>query len=134
MYNKKILFIKKSSFVRAGGRHLRYSVYSIVGKKNKIGFGKAKSKDLALAIKKSFYNSKKNIFFITKFKKKIYKTKFKKTIVIINFFSNKFRTGGVVRKIFNMIGWNKISSKIYGSGKNYNVIYAMLNFLKNENR
>ncbi|MGX7589383.1 hypothetical protein [Candidatus Vidania fulgoroideorum] len=137
---KKVIFVRKTTFVREGGRHFRYTVYSVVSNlKNKIGIGCSRSKDISNSISKSFKYAKKNYF---KFKignklKKNICFKVNKTYLKV-FPASDFDgliIGGNARKIILLTGIKNIKCKIYGSKNKINVIKAtkkLFNYLNDK--
>ncbi|MGX7582578.1 hypothetical protein [Candidatus Vidania fulgoroideorum] len=124
---KKLIYNRKTVFVRAGGRNFRYSSYSIVSNgKNKIGFSKSKSKNIMESNDKSYKQAKKKMFkFIIKNNSFPFSYNFKTaktTIKMIN--SDKdigVIAGGCVKKIISYTGIKNVICKIYGSKNKYNV-------------
>ncbi|WP_458659097.1 30S ribosomal protein S5 [Candidatus Vidania fulgoroideorum] len=125
---KKVIYIRKTVFVREGGRNYRYSSYSIVSNgKNKIGFYNSKAKNLSDATFNSFISAKKRMFkfnikkntlpyahdFVTSKTKIVMKPSNKKIGII---------AGGKIRKILLNTGIKNIICKIYGSKNKFNVI------------
>lgn len=128
---KKIISTKKTSFVRAGGRNIRFSVYSIIVDKNKVGFGKGKSKDMSDAIDKSFKKAGNELFNYYLVNNTIpYKisTKVCKTILHLKptCLNVGLIAGGCVRLILRVLGIKNIISKIQGSRNKFNSIKAFI--------
>lgn len=124
---KKLIYSRKTVFVRTGGRNFRYSSYSIVSNgTNKIGFSKVKSKNLIDSTYKSYKKAEKKMFkFKIKSKTFPYSYNFrtsKTNLIMINSFKNiGLIAGGCVRKILLNTGIKNIICKIYGSKNKYNV-------------
>ncbi|MGX7577092.1 hypothetical protein [Candidatus Vidania fulgoroideorum] len=132
--NEIVLSIKKTTFVRAGGRNFQFAVLSLVKRRKNFFFGKGKSKILKKAIIKSFKN-KKSIYDYNILKDFYYfKKKYSGTILEIIPESKFLLAGGILRKIFFNLGVNNIICKNYGSNNCYNIIKILgifFNFLKN---
>ncbi|MGX7577359.1 hypothetical protein [Candidatus Vidania fulgoroideorum] len=127
MIIKKLIYSRKTVFVRKGGRNFRYSAYSIVSNgKNKIGFAKSRSKTVLDATYKSYKTAKKQMF---KFNilnnsfpcSKNFKTS--KTVIKMLKTNNNLGiiAGGCVRIILRYTGIKNLICKIYGSKNKYNV-------------
>ncbi|XAO72549.1 MAG: hypothetical protein AAYR31_00625 [Candidatus Vidania fulgoroideorum] len=132
---KKLIYVRKTNFVREGGRKFKYTAYTAVSNKiDKIGISKSKSSDFTNSILKSFKKSKKKIFKFKIFNKTINTSKiFKVGKTITKFFPEKSKgliIGGNARKIISMTGIKNIICKIYGSKNKINVIKATIKLLK----
>lgn len=131
-----ILLIRKTSFVRKGGRNFNFSVLSLYYNKGYIGFGKGKSKHLNKSIDKSFFNSEKNkkkILIYGKKLKKYIKIKFCKTEIEFFPVENKFIAGGVCRIILKKINLKNVACKNIGSRNIFNIIKVFEIFFKYTN-
>ncbi|MGX7589521.1 hypothetical protein [Candidatus Vidania fulgoroideorum] len=132
---KKLIFSRKTVFVRSGGRNFRYSSYSIVTDgKNKIGFAKTKSKNLMESTIKSYKKAKKNIFKFKILKKTLpfsYNFKTSKTNInmIVSYKDIGIIAGGCVKEILMNTGIENIICKIYGSKNKYNVFETVKKML-----
>ncbi|MGX7576536.1 30S ribosomal protein S5 [Candidatus Vidania fulgoroideorum] len=133
---KKLIYSRKTSFVRKGGRNFKYLAYTIVSNgKNKIGLEKSKSNNLSSAMYKSFKKSKKKTIYInivedTLPKPCIVKVS-KTTIKSFPCYKNEgIIAGGCLRKILLCTGIKNLNCKIYGSKNKYNVIKASKKLLK----
>ncbi|MGX7589240.1 hypothetical protein ACT2CC_00825 [Candidatus Vidania fulgoroideorum] len=135
--NNAILLIRKTSFVRKGGRNFSFSVLSIYyDNKGYIGFGKGKSKYLNKSIDRSFYNSNKNKKKVLIFGKKLYrhyKIKYCKTIIEFFPVENKFVAGGTSRIILKKINIKNVACKNLGSRNIINIVEVFKIFFKNTN-
>ncbi|MGX7582858.1 30S ribosomal protein S5 [Candidatus Vidania fulgoroideorum] len=133
---KKLIYSRKTSFVRKGGRNFRYTAYTLVSNgKNKIGIEKSKSNNLSSALQKSFFKSKKNIIKLNIKKETIPKEvsiKVSKTFIkaypCLN--NEGLLAGGCLRLILSYTGIKNINCKIYGSKNKINVIKASKKLLK----
>ncbi|MGX7586246.1 hypothetical protein [Candidatus Vidania fulgoroideorum] len=140
---KKLIYSRKTSFVRKGGRNFRYLAYSLISNgKNKIGIEKSKSNDLSSALYKSFKKAKKNIIKINIKKDTLPKdisVKVSRTIIkSFSCYNNEgIIAGGCLRKILMCTGIKNLICKIYGSKNKHNVIEAtkkLLLFFKIEKK
>ncbi|MGX7583003.1 hypothetical protein [Candidatus Vidania fulgoroideorum] len=119
--NSKILSIKKTNFVRAGGRNFQFSVLSVIKSGDKYSFNKGKSKYLNKAIIKSA-EFPKDFFFIKK-KKILFTCKYKYCKTILCFYpSDKLIAGGIIKLLFNFLGIKKGICKNIGSSNIYNIV------------
>lgn len=130
-----VIFSRKTTFVRYGGRHFRFSVYSVFSKKNTVGIGFGKASNFSDAISKSFNNSKKNSFKIRNYKKTFpfeIKIRVCKTNLVI--IPTKEETGiianNLVRLVFKDTKIKNFYSKIFGSKNKINTIKAIIAVLK----
>ncbi|QSW37967.1 hypothetical protein JSR06_00735 [Candidatus Vidania fulgoroideae] len=127
--NYELLFSRKTSFVRAGGRHFRYSVYSVIKAGNKLSLGFGKSKTYSDAISKSSLpNTPMKIEIISKkdtipftVTVKVCKT----TLKLIPCYLKKGIVANTIIRII-LMGTNikNLYSKILGSKNRINVIKA----------
>ncbi|WDI79197.1 hypothetical protein ONB67_00635 [Candidatus Vidania fulgoroideae] len=135
--NNVILLIRKTSFVRKGGRNFNFSVLSLYfDNKGYIGFGKGKSKFLNKSIDKSFFNSRKKKKKILLYGKKFENyCKFKFCKTKIEFFpvENKFIAGGISRIILKKTKIKNIVCKNLGSRNIFNIIGVFKKFFKYTN-
>ncbi|UOQ33162.1 SSU ribosomal protein S5p (S2e) [Candidatus Vidania fulgoroideae] len=131
-----IIFSRKTTFVRYGGRHFRFSVYSVFSKKNSIGIGFGKASNFSDAISKSFNNSKKESFEI-KTKKNTFpfgaRAKVCKTCIKIipSREDTGIIAGDLIRIIFKNTKIKNFYSKVLGSKNKVNTIKAIILILKN---
>ncbi|MGX7589088.1 hypothetical protein ACWNYO_00810 [Candidatus Vidania fulgoroideorum] len=129
--NNIILSIRKTCFVRKGGRNFNFSVLSLYSKKNYIGFGKGKSKHLNKSIDKSNHNSIKNKKKILMYGKKLNRyMKIKYCSSLVEFFpvENKFISGGVSRTILKSARIKNVACKNIGSRNVSNLIEVFKTF------
>ncbi|KLL02220.1 MAG: 30S ribosomal protein S5 [Mycoplasmataceae bacterium RC_NB112A] len=140
-FERIILETKRTSKTTAGGRRFSFASLGLVKDKNKglVSFSYSKGKEVSTAFQKMLKKAHRNF---AHFSKKIptsqvfipasstiphnieisYKTI---TLLIKPAPSGTgIRAGGVLRKIFKMIGFKDISAKIIGSGNNLNITRA----------
>lgn len=123
-FESQLLDLARVTRVTAGGKKLRFRAVVVVGdKKNKVGVGVAKGKDVARAIEKATREAKKNIIEIPIFAETIphqVESKFGPARVLLRP-QRKGRglvAGGVVRVICNLAGIKNISSKLLSRSRN----------------
>ncbi|MGX7458823.1 hypothetical protein [Candidatus Vidania fulgoroideorum] len=124
-----LLFSRKTSFVRSGGRHFRYSVYSVIRNGDTIFLGFGKSKVYNDAFTKSLIPNNSMIYSIISSNNTIpfyIVTKVcKTTLKLIPCYSNKgIVANSLIRTIFKGTSIRNVYSKILGSKNKVNVIKA----------
>ncbi|UOQ27943.1 SSU ribosomal protein S5p (S2e) [Candidatus Vidania fulgoroideae] len=130
-----IIFSRKTTFVRYGGRHFRFSVYSVFSNKNSIGIGFGKSSNFSDAISKSFDNSKKESFEI-KIKKNTFPFETSARVCKTNIRiiptdkDTGIVAGDIIRIIFRNTRIKNLYSKVFGSKNKVNTIKAITMILK----
>ncbi|MGX7583150.1 hypothetical protein ACWNX6_00790 [Candidatus Vidania fulgoroideorum] len=126
-----VIFSRKTTFVRRGGRHFRFSVYSVFCKKNILGIGFGKSSIFSDAISKSFSNSKEKSVKIKDFKKTFpfeIKVRVCKTnlIIIPSFEEIGIVANNIIRLIFKNTKIKNFYSKVFGSKNKINTIKSVI--------
>ncbi|MBU4299308.1 30S ribosomal protein S5 [Patescibacteria group bacterium] len=123
-FESKLLDLSRVIHVRAGGKKLRFRAVMIIGnKRGKVGVGVASGLDVAQAVEKATYQSKKNIIEVKIVHETIpheVRAKFGSARVLLRP-QRKGRglvAGGTVRVICNLAGIKNISSKILGTTRN----------------
>ncbi|MGX7585967.1 hypothetical protein ACWNYH_00775 [Candidatus Vidania fulgoroideorum] len=131
-----IIFSKRTTFVRAGGRHFRYSVYSIF-KKNRISYiGYGKSKNYMDAVNKSLVNSIFNLGLVLSTKKtipfRVHSKVCKTNLNLIPCNSSRgIIASNIIRVVLKHTNIKNIYVKIIGSRNKVNVLKALILALKN---
>ncbi len=136
-FDSKLLDLARVAHTRAGGRKIGFRAVMIIGdKKERIGFGVAKGKDVALAIEKATRMAKRNIIKVPIVADSIsheVRAKFGAAEVLLRP-QRKGRglvAGGTVRVICALAGIKNISSKIIGrTGNKLNNARATIKALK----
>lgn len=123
-FESKLLDLSRVIHVRAGGKKLRFRAVMIIGNKGgKVGVGVASGLDVAQAVEKATYQSKKNLIEVKIANETIpheVRAKFGSARVLLRP-QRKGRglvAGGTVRVICNLAGIKNISSKILGTTRN----------------
>lgn len=134
-WQDRTIFVNKVAKVVKGGKNIRFSALVVVGNgRGKVGFGKGKSREVPLAVKKAVEKAKKNIKEIPLVNSTIPHE------VVGNFKSSKVIlkpalpgtgviAGGTVRAVLEMLGISDILTKVIGSTNHYNLIRATMNGL-----
>ncbi|QSW37828.1 hypothetical protein JSR02_00770 [Candidatus Vidania fulgoroideae] len=132
---KEILFHRRTSFVRKGGRNFKYCVFSVIHKNTQLCLGQGKSKNFTEAINKSFKYKKHNLIkpqvkhqtIPKKLESKICKTKLKFKPCLQ---SHGLIANNIIRNILKNTQIKNIYSEIIGSKNTINVIKATFKILK----
>lgn len=120
----KLLDLARVSHTRAGGRRLRFRAIVVSGNKSgRVGFGVASGLDVAQAVEKATYQSKKNMIDVpitneTISHEIIAKIGPAKVLLKPQQKGRGLMAGGVVRLICQLAGIKNISSKLLGTTKN----------------
>ncbi len=136
-YLEKLIDIKRNTKVTKGGRIFSFSAISVIGnKKNKIGIGIGKAKEVPIAIQKSIEKAKLNLKHINIYNntiKNIIITKFcsTKVILIPTKTGSGLITSNTIKPLFEVIGIKNIKTKCLGSKNKYNTIKATIKALNN---
>ena len=120
----KLLDLARVSHTRAGGRRLRFRAIVVSGNKaGRVGFGVASGLDVAQAVEKATYQSKKNMIDVPMVNETISheiiaKVGPAKVLLKPQQKGRGLMAGGVVRLICQLAGIKNISSKLLGTTKN----------------
>ncbi|MCD6500540.1 30S ribosomal protein S5 [bacterium] len=136
-FESQLLDLSRVTRVTAGGKQLSFRAVMVVGdKKNKVGVGVAKGRDVAQAVEKATRAAKKNIITIPIFAETIphqVESKFGPARVLLRP-QKKGRgvvAGGVVRVICKLAGIKNISSKLLSRSRNkLNIARATIKALR----
>lgn len=136
-YESKLLEIVRVAHTRAGGKKLRFRALVITGNKaGKVGVGVASGLDVAQAIEKATYQSKKNMIEVPivdgTIPHEVY-GKFGAAEVLLKpqRKGRGLRAGGTVRVICQLAGIHNVSSKLLGrTGNKINNARATILALK----
>ena len=136
-FESKLLDLARVTRVTAGGKRLSFRAVVVVGnKKDKIGVGVAKGKDVAIAIEKATRLAKKNLIKVPIFEETIpheVEAKYTSARVLLRpqAKGRGLVAGGAVRTICNLIGIKNISSKLLSKSRNkLNIAMATIKALK----
>ncbi|MGX7589796.1 hypothetical protein [Candidatus Vidania fulgoroideorum] len=124
-----LLLSRKTSFVRSGGRHFRYSVYSVVKKDNSLFLGFGKSKVYSDAFSKSLLPNPSTMVNVISSKgtipSNIIVKVCKTTLKLIPCYRNVgIVANTLIRTILRDTNIKNLYSKILGSKNKVNVIKA----------
>jgi len=136
-FESKILNLARVSHTRAGGKKIRFRAVVVSGnKKGKVGVGVASGTDVAQAVEKATFQSKKNMVEVPIVRDTIpheVNAKFCSAMVLLKP-QRKGRglvAGGTVRIICQLAGIKNISSKTLGrTGNKLNNARAIISALK----
>lgn len=134
-WQDKTIFVNKVTKVVKGGKNIRFSALVVVGdKRGRIGFGKGKSREVPLAVKKAVEKAKKSVKEIPLINSTIpYEVTgiFKSSKVILKpaLPGTGVIAGGTVRAVLETLGISDILTKVIGSTNHYNLVRATMNGL-----
>lgn len=136
-FDSKLLELARVTHVRAGGKKMKFRAVVVSGNRNrKIGVGVSSGPDVAQAVEKATYQSKKNIIEIPIKEESIPHEVYAKygAAEVLLKPQKKGRglvAGGTVRIICSLAGIKNISSKVLGrTGNKLNNARATINALK----
>lgn len=133
---EKMISINRVTKVVKGGRIMGFAALTVVGDGDgAIGMGKAKSKEVPLAVQKSVKEARKSMVKVSLKNGTIHHNitaKYCSTVVYMQ--PAKEGTGiiagGAMRAIFDAIGVRNITAKVHGSTNPYNVVRATIKGLQ----
>lgn len=134
-WQDKTIFVNKVTKVVKGGKNIRFSALVVVGdKRGRVGFGKGKSREVPLAVKKAVERAKKSVKEIPLINSTIpYEVTgcFKASKVILKpaLPGTGVIAGGTVRAVLETLGVSDILTKVIGSTNHYNLVRATMNGL-----
>lgn len=124
-YDQKVLDLRRTARVVAGGRRFSFRATLVVGNRNgKVGIGLGKGPDVASAVEKAVFQAKKNILVIPLNDKKtiphevMAKYKAAKIILKPAREGRGLVAGGPIRVIADMAGLKNLTAKILGRTTN----------------
>ena len=123
-FDQKILSVRRVTRVVSGGRRFSLSVSIVIGnKKGKIGIGKGKATDTALAIEKAVSDAKKNLILLNITKKggipHDVEAKYSSSRVLLLPSRGGLVAGGAVRSVVELAGIRNVNGKILTRSKNH---------------
>ncbi|MCL2280913.1 30S ribosomal protein S5 [Candidatus Saccharibacteria bacterium] len=136
IYEEQTIAVDRVSRTVKGGRRLRFKALVVIGdKKNKVGIGLAKGRDVQQAIEKATGVAKKNIITIPLDKTTIpHEIEIKSTGAHVLLKPAAPGTGviagGVARSIIGVTGISDLLSKSLGSTNKVNIAYATIKALQ----
>lgn len=123
-FDSKVLDIARVTRVTGGGKRMSFRAVVAVGdRKNRVGFGVDKGKDVAQAVEKATRSAKKNLITVAIKDNTIpywVEAKFGSSVILLKPQSRGrgLVAGGVVRTICELAGIKDISSKTLSRSKN----------------
>lgn len=124
-YDQKVLDLRRTARVVAGGRRFSFRATSVVGNRNgKVGIGLGKGPDVASAVEKAVFQAKKNIIVVPMNDKKTIPhtvtAKYKAAKIILKPAreGRGLVAGGPIRVIADMAGLKNLTAKILGRTTN----------------
>lgn len=134
-WQDKTIFVNKVTKVVKGGKNIRFSALVVVGDRHgRVGFGKGKSREVPLAVKKAVEKAKKSVKEIPLLNNTIPHEvigSFKSSKVVLKpaLPGTGVIAGGTVRAVLETLGVTDILTKVIGSTNHYNLVRATMNGL-----
>jgi len=136
---QKIVKIKQVNKTTKSGRHMRFSAVAIVGDRNgNVGYGKGRSLEVPVAMRKAVADATKNLTPILRTKKgsvyhDVIGKKCGSTVLIKPApVGTGLIAGGPIRAIIELAGFKDVYTKSLGSNSPMNIIYATIEALKQQ--
>jgi len=123
-FDQQIVDLARVTRVTKGGKQLSFRVCIVIGdRKNRVGYGVAKGKDVQIAVEKAVRQAKKNLMTIPYVNETIphrVETKFKAAKIMIKPApkGSGIIAGGAVRTVLELAGVPNISAKMIGKTTN----------------
>ncbi|MCX8515182.1 MAG: hypothetical protein RL017_11 [Pseudomonadota bacterium] len=133
---EKMISVNRVTKVVKGGRIMGFAALTVVGDGDgSIGMGKAKSKEVPVAVQKAVKEARKSMIKVSLKSGTIHHTvtaSHGATTVYLKPAQDGIGiiAGGAMRAIFEAVGVKNIISKVHGSTNPYNVVRATLNALQ----
>lgn len=133
---EKLISVNRVTKVVKGGRIMGFTALTVVGDNDGgIGMGKAKSKEVPVAVQKAVKEARKNMVKVSLNKGTIYhnvSATHGATTVYLQPAKDGtgIIAGGAMRAIFDAIGIKNITAKVHGSTNPYNVVRATIKGLR----
>ena len=133
---EKVVAINRVAKVVKGGRTFRFSAVVVVGDGNgHVGVGNGKASEVPDAIKKAIQEAKKNLVEVPIVETTVpheFVGKFGSAKVLLKpaELGTGLITGGSVRPVLDLAGYQHVRTKVFGTNNPRNVVYATLEGLK----
>ena len=133
---EKVVAISRVAKVVKGGRNFRFSAVVVVGDGNgHVGVGNGKAAEVPDAIKKAIQEAKKNLIEVPIVNTTVpheFIGKFGSANVLLKpaDVGTGLIAGGSVRPVLELAGYQNIRTKVIGTNKPRNVVYATMEGLK----
>lgn len=142
-FEQKMVDLSRVTRVTKGGKRLSFRACMVIGdRKNRVGFGVAKGKDVSMAIGKAVDKAKKNLIKVpikneTVPHEIIHKFKAARVLIKPAKKGRGISAGGAVRTVLELSGIPNVTAKIMGSNSKINnvrCVWEALRKIKNKNK